>query len=52
MRILENAAAIAVAIVLAAVAVYVMYICFWVIIYAGLAGVGIAIAYLIYHWIK
>lgn len=52
MRVIENAAAIAVAIVLAAIAAYLLYICFWVIIYAGLAGIGIALAYLIYHWIK
>ena len=52
MRTLEDAASIAVAIILAAVAVYLLYICFWVIVYAGLAGVGIGLAYLIYKWIR
>lgn len=51
MRVLENAAALAVAIVITAVVAYLLYICLWIIIYAGLFGIGIAVIYLIYQWI-
>lgn len=52
MRALETAGALALAIVVAAVVCYILYICFWVVMYATLAGIGVGLIYLIYKWIR